>query len=271
MQSTSYLQTLLQWHLEMGVDETIADIPRNWFENSATILSPVSAPLHTQAPEYAPAESATDHAASALQVVSVQIEEAKNAANKATTLVDLIDAIKNFEGCTLKKTAANTVVMDGNPHAKILLIGEAPGQQEDEQGIPFCGPSGKLLDKMLASIGWSRDNCLITNTVYWRPPNNRQPNTQEVMACKPFMEKFIALADPELIIVVGGTAAKALLGTELGITKLHGKMYDYTNPSNNKTYQAGVLFHPSYLLRQPSHKRFAWHDLLMLKQQVKIT
>lgn len=258
-------RALLEWHLDMGVDEAIGEAPKNWF-------APDTPPPVIQVVAVAAPEPVIEEAAPIppqVAVTSQAMEEAKLAAAGATNLTELITAIKGFNGCPLKKTAKNTVVMDGNPEAKILLIGEAPGQQEDEQGIPFCGPSGKLLDKMLASIGWSRGNCLITNTIYWRPPNNRQPGPEEVMICRPFMEKFIALVDPELVIVVGGTAAKAVLGYETGITRLRGKMYEYKNPLNEKSYKAGVIFHPSYLLRQPSHKRLAWHDLLMLQNEHK--
>ncbi|NBO19007.1 MAG: uracil-DNA glycosylase, partial [Proteobacteria bacterium] len=145
-------------------------------------------------------------------------------------------------------------------------IGEAPGAQEDLQGIPFCGPSGALLDKMLAAIGLDRRSVYISNSVFWRPPGNRQPSAEETMICQPFVEKHIALVKPALLILAGGTATTAVLRKEASISRLRGKLYPYTNPYITEPVQTLVTFHPSYLLRTPGQKRLAWHDLLQAQE-----
>ncbi len=198
------------------------------------------------------------------------VAEARRLADDADTLKSLEEAVRGFEGCSLKKLATNTVFSDGNPDADIMLIGEAPGAQEDIQGIPFCGPSGQLLDKMLASISLSRkENVYISNTLFWRPPGNRQPTKEELAICQPFVEKHIALIAPKLLILSGGTAVGALLQKSVGITKLRGRMHEYINPYLRQAVPVAVLFHPSYLLRSPGQKRLAWHDLLMMKHYLK--
>lgn len=152
-----------------------------------------------------------------------------------------------------------------------MIIGEAPGVQEDAQGIPFCGPSGMLLDKMLASIGLSRsENAYISNTVFWRPPGNRTPSPEETAICLPFVEKHIALVNPALLILAGGVATTTLLQKDQSISRLRGKLYDYTNPYLSKPIPTLLTYHPSYLLRSPAQKSLAWQDLLMAKQFLKI-
>lgn len=182
-------------------------------------------------------------------------------------LGDLKIAVMNFNGCDLKKTANNTVFGDGNPDAQIMLIGEAPGAEEDETGIPFCGDSGKLLDNMLASIGLSREkNVYITNTIFWRPPANRRPTREEIELCRPFVEQHIALIKPKLLILIGSTAVTALLGKDLEITKIRQEYYSYSNKYLKEPIMATALFHPAYLIRQPSQKKQAWYDLLKIKE-----
>ena len=193
--------------------------------------------------------------------------EARQLADKATNLTDLKGYVENFQGCELKQFANNTVFADGNPNAKILLIGEAPGSTEDEQGIPFCGESGKLLDSMLNTIGITRtQNAYITNTVFWRPPANRRPTNDEINICKPFVEKHIALIKPKLIILVGNTATISLLGKNEGITQIRQNNYSYTNQYLSESIVTTALFHPAYLLRQPMQKKATWFDLLKIKK-----
>jgi len=193
--------------------------------------------------------------------------QARQLADKATTLAELKEYVENFEGCELKQFANNTVFADGNPNAKILLIGEAPGSTEDEQGIPFCGESGKLLDGMLSTIGISRtQNAYITNTVFWRPPANRRPTNEEISICKPFVEKHIALIKPKLIILVGNTAAISLLGKNEGITQIRTNNHSYLNQYLSEPIVTTALFHPAYLLRQPMQKKATWFDLLKIKK-----
>lgn len=193
---------------------------------------------------------------------------ARELADKANTLEELKKAITEFEGCSLKKFATNTVFSDGNPKAKIMLIGEAPGASEDEQGIPFCGASGKLLDKMLASVGLDRTSIYISNTIFWRPPGNRVPSREELAMCLPFVEKHIYLIYPKLLIFCGGTATTHMLKSDGGITKLRGKFYSYKNQYLDHEIPVGILYHPSFLLRQPAQKRQAWHDLQLIREFV---
>lgn len=191
-------------------------------------------------------------------------------ADLAKTLAQLRQTVENFNGCELKQFANNTVFSDGQAEAKILLVGEAPGASEDEQGIPFCGDSGKLLDAMLSAIDISRTtNAYITNTVFWRPPANRRPTTEEIEICKPFVEKHIALINPKLIIVVGATAASSLLQTNEGMSYIRQNNYYYTNEYLKEPILTTALFHPAYLLRQPTQKKATWFDLLKIQNLAK--
>lgn len=200
---------------------------------------------------------------------NTSISLARSLADKANNIAELKESLLNFDGCELKKLANNTVFGDGNPKAAIMLIGEAPGSNEDLKGIPFCGESGNLLDNMLSAIGVSRkNNAYITNTVFWRPPANRQPTLEEVDICRPFVEKHIALINPKLIILVGSTAATSLLGKNAGITKIRQEYYFYTNKYLTAPIQTTAMFHPAYLLRQPMQKRTSWYDLLKIKEYI---
>lgn len=191
-------------------------------------------------------------------------------ADKASSLAELKEIVENFTGCDLKKLATNTVFSDGNPKGPLMFIGEAPGNSEDLAGIPFCGESGKLLDHMLSSIGISRqDNAYITNTVFWRPPANRTPTQEEVDICRPFVEKHIALINPQLIVLVGNVAATSLLGKNAGISKIRQEYYSYTNRYLTKPIPTTAIFHPAYLLRQPMQKKTTWYDLLKIQEFVK--
>lgn len=194
-------------------------------------------------------------------------QESRKIADDITDLAALKLAVHNFTGCNLKKFAQNTVFADGVPEAKIMLVGEAPGANEDIQGVPFCGESGKLLDTMLKTIGLDRrTNIYITNTVFWRPPGNRAPTNEEVNICRPFVEKHIALIQPKLIILVGSVAATALLDNKIPITKLRRQYYQYHNPYLTASIATTAIFHPAYLLRQQEQKEAMWFDLLNIKQ-----
>ncbi|MCF8462733.1 MAG: uracil-DNA glycosylase [Rickettsiaceae bacterium] len=185
-------------------------------------------------------------------------------------LSELIAEIKAFEGCALKKDAINTVIADGNPKANIILIGEAPGATEDSMGIPFCGESGQLLDAMLHSIGLSRKtNVYISNTVFWRPPDNRKPTEEEIAICKPFVERLIALVNPKLIILVGSTAGTSLLGKDFQISKMRRNFVSYNNQYLTNEITVTAIFHPAYLLRQSSNKKTSWYDLLGIKKFIE--
>jgi uracil-DNA glycosylase len=178
-------------------------------------------------------------------------------------LAELESLVAAFDGCGLKRTAKNLCFSRGNPQAPLMLIGEAPGRDEDLQGKPFVGRAGQLLDRMLASIGLSEEHCYITNTVYWRPPGNRTPTPQEVAACAPYLARQIELVGPRFLLLLGGAAAKHILNVSDGIMRLRGKWLRYQMGSTELPTLATL--HPAYLLRKPAEKRYAWRDLLLLK------
>jgi DNA polymerase len=193
---------------------------------------------------------------------------ARELAAGAKTLDELKDAIAGFEGLSLKATATNLVFADGNPESRLMLIGEAPGAEEDRRGLPFVGASGQLLDRMLAAIGHDRTNCYITNIVNWRPPGNRKPSPAEMTLCLPFIERHIALINPALIVLLGDTAAKTLTNRTDGITRLRGKWFTWPKPDDAGTIPVLPTFHPAFLLRSPGQKREAWMDLLTAKRKL---
>jgi uracil-DNA glycosylase len=197
------------------------------------------------------------------------LADARARAAAASSLEELAAAIAGFEGCALKRTARQTVVMDGVIGAPVLLVGEAPGREEDEQGKPFIGRSGQLLDRMLGSIGLSRSaNLLITNSVYWRPPGNRPPSRDEIAICAPFVQRFVELAQPKLILLAGGAPAQALLGTSTGILKLRGKRLSVVVKGQPSPVLCFALMHPDHLLLAPSAKALAWQDLLRVQDDM---
>jgi DNA polymerase len=197
------------------------------------------------------------------------VADAKALAASCDSLEALATALREFDGCPLKETAINLCFADGNPNAPVMLIGEAPGAQEDRKGKPFVGPSGQLLDRMLAAIGLDRTKVYITNVIYWRPPGNRTPTSAEIAICQPFLERQIELIQPKFLVFVGGIAARALLGRSEGVTKLRGRPFVYKVPSDGREIPALVMFHPAYLLRQPAQKRFSWRDLLFIQKSIK--
>ncbi len=253
---------LLDWYAAMGADEAVADSPADWFTmNGAQLVAepPPSqdAPLPPKKPEAGvrPALKTPPQETGNMAV--------RDLARSAKTLDQLLEILKNFDGCPLKKTAKNLCFARGNPSARLMFIGEAPGRDEDLQGLPFVGRAGQLLDRMIAAIGLSEEDVYITNIVYWRPPGNRTPTPQEAQACQPFLERQIELVDPEIIVFLGGAAAKQLLNTPEGIMKLRGKWLEFT--TGGKRRRAMATLHPAYLLRTPAAKRLAWRDLLMIK------
>ena len=194
--------------------------------------------------------------------------DSRAAAAAANSLDELREALTAFEGCALKHTATNLVFGDGNPAADLMILGEAPGAEEDRCGLPFVGASGQLMDRMLAAIDLDRKSVYISNILFWRPPGNRSPTSAEVAACMPFVQRHIALVRPKVLVFVGGASAKSLLERPEGIMRLRGKWYDYQGPELNDPIPALAMFHPAYLLRSPGQKRAAWHDLLMLKARL---
>ena len=176
--------------------------------------------------------------------------------------------IKTSDNCPLKNQALNTVFADGNPSSKIMLIGEAPGAEEDKLGKPFVGAAGQLLNKMLAAINLDRNSVYITNIVPWRPPSNRAPNTEEILQCLPFIQKHIEIIQPSILVLLGGTATKAILATTLGITKLRGKWHEYNSLNIKEPIPTMAMYHPAFLLRSPGHKKEAWEDLQKIQKKI---
>lgn len=225
-------------------------------------------------------ESTKFHTAEKLTVINnndvdkevSSVKEARSLADSISSLDKLKEIVANFNGCTLKNFALNTVFADGNPGAKIMLIGEAPGAKEDELGIPFCGESGMLLDIMLSTVKLSRkENIYITNTVFWRPPANRKPTKQEINICQPFLEKHIALINPKLIICVGSTAVAGLFGDKTSINTARNTKHFYQNNYLPQPITTMAIFHPAYLLRQPAKKKDTWFDLIKIQQFIEET
>lgn len=256
----------LHFTLAMGADEAIEEQAQNRYaEKPAASAATIPATAHvktaTTSSRPSPAPLVSPHSLA---------QSTKQQAMACSTREELETAIRGFKGLSITKTATNTVFADGVPTAEIMLIGEAPGAEEDAQGIPFCGPSGQMLDQMLSYIGLSRPkNFYITNTIFWRPPGNRRPTPEELAVCQPFVEKHIALIAPKLIILVGGTAVTSVLGSAEGITKLRGKFFNYSNPFLEQPIPTTAIFHPSYLLRSPGQKRVAWQDALMIREYIE--
>lgn len=195
------------------------------------------------------------------------VAQAKKIAKNSQNLEELRQAIENFDGCNLKKMATNTVFSDGNSNSKVMVIGEAPGNHEDLQGIPFCGDSGKVLDGMFRAINMTRqENFYITNVIFWRPPGNRRPTNEELAICRPFVERHIQLINPAVLVLVGATSMEAMLGAGDPISKLRGQFVDFSPKFLLKTIKTFTVFHPSYLMRQPSKKKVAWQDMLALEK-----
>ena len=193
---------------------------------------------------------------------------ANNKINEINNLFELQKFIENSNICALKNQANKTIFGDGNPSAKIMLIGEAPGAEEDRLGKPFVGLAGKLLDKMLAAIKLDRNNVYITNVIPWRPPKNREPSTEELIQCLPFVQRHIDIINPSVLVLLGGTASKAILTTNLGITKLRGRWHFYNSLALNKKIPTRAIFHPAFLLRSPIFKKETWKDLLEIQEKI---
>lgn len=273
----SQIRALLRWQIDAGADEAIGEIPVNRYAASATEPPPaeplgaeplaarpsaVAVPRPTVAAAQFPAESA------ARRNEPAGSDSARALAASAKTLDELEKALNAFEGIGLKETATNTVFGDGNPEARIMLIGEAPGADEDRLGRPFVGVSGQLLDRMLACIELDRQSVYITNVVYWRPPGNRKPTAGELAACLPFVERHIELVSPEILVLVGGTPAAALLARKEGIMRLRGQWFQYQAPGMPRPIPTMPTYHPAFLLRQPAQKRMAWRDLLAVREKI---
>lgn len=270
------LITALQWHIDVGADEGILDTP-----NDRTVIRAVSSATQILPPQAGGTrgESTTQPQSDLLGASEARLESARIAA-ACNTLDELREAIRNFDGLSIKKTATNLVFSDGNPNAPVMVIGEAPGGDEDKQGKPFVGVSGQLLDKIFKSIGLDRreedpsKSFYISNLINWRPPGNRNPTQGEIDISLPFIERHIALVKPKLIVLCGGVSAKGLLGSGESISKLRGKFHDYVPltagvSDNTSPIPSIATYHPAYLLRNPAQKRQVWHDMLMLRARME--
>ena len=251
----------LRWYLAAGVDEVIGEEAVDRYAQSAKPTAK------------APAARATASGIPVVPAAPQQPEPASSAhlAMAAATLAELKTAMESYEGCNLRRTCQQTVFADGDPSARLMIIGEAPGADEDRLGLPFVGASGKLLDRMLASIGLDRTGAYITNVVPWRPPGNRKPEPAEVELCLPFITRHIELVDPAVLLLLGGASVSALLARTDSITRLRGGFVDYSSPRLARPIPAMPTFHPAYLLRTPLAKREVWRDLLLVRQKLDST
>lgn len=248
---------LLAWYVETGADEAIGEAPIDRF---AAAMEPERSPAADRVkPAQCPAAAVP---------LAKAADNAAEAARACGSLEMLEQAIRAFDGCALKKTAMNTVFADGNPASGLMFVGEAPGADEDRQGVPFVGASGQLLDCMLAAIERDRTSAYISNILPWRPPGNRKPTPQETAACLPFIRRHIALVKPRVLVFLGGTAAGTLLDTNQGITRLRGRWTEYEDLDEGLAIAVMPTYHPAYLLRQPALKAQSWRDFLEIKAKL---
>ena len=254
-------RALLNFYAEAGVDALVGETPVDRLAKTdaprARALQPAAtaADLETKGrttPVVAPPSP------------DVAVMAARDAARSADSLEELRAILDKFDGCALKATATQLVFADGNPQSRVMFVGEAPGRDEDIEGLPFVDRSGKLLDRMLAAIGLDRTKVYIANIVPWRPPGNRTPTPQESQICVPFITRQIELADPDILVCLGGPSAQTLLGIKEGITKTRGRWFTFN--SGKREIRAMPTFHPAFLLRSPLQKRFAWRDFLAIKK-----
>jgi uracil-DNA glycosylase family 4 len=262
------LASLLKWYVDHGLDETIGEEAIDRFAlpppPAAAPPQAATAPTPIRAPVPPPAVRAP------VPLESPQlVEDARELARRCSTIAELEEAVRAFEGCALKRTAKNTVFADGVPGAPVMVVGEAPGADEDRLGKPFVGVSGQLMDRMFDAIGMSRERDLyITNILFWRPPGNRTPTLAEQAICLAFTRRHIELARPKLLVLAGGTAAKAVLDTTEGIMRLRGK-WTTLRLDDGTEVPTMPTFHPAYLLRTPASKRQSWLDLLAIDEKLR--
>jgi uracil-DNA glycosylase len=286
---------LLAWYREMGVDHVVGDVALDWLSRGderpgasfdLSALEPVvqtaapsrsqqtvERPRSTAAPT--PTRSAPEWASAApaaRPLTAAAPDEATLAARQvaggAQSIEDLQARLAAFDGCSLKATAKSLCFYRGAANARVMVIGEAPGAEDDKQGRPFVGPTGDLLDRMLGAIGLSEADVHITNIVYWRPPGNRPPTPQEVLVCRPFLERQVELVKPEVVLLLGGPASTHILDKPEGIMRLRGKWRDVD--IGRHAVKAIATLHPSYLLRTPPAKRMAWRDLLAIAARLDL-
>jgi DNA polymerase len=278
------LASLLRWYAEMGVDLAIDDAPHDRFTEAqaakpqtlntsekavASRPQRPSSTAETRSPPIRSRIAAETPIAKADSATADLVgQSAREAADAATTLDELRERLNAFQGCALKNTATQLVFSDGNPQADIMLVGEAPGADEDRIGRPFVGRAGQLLDRMLAAIGLDRQTVYIANVVPWRPPGNRTPTPVETASCLPFTRRQIQLVDPKILICLGAPSAQTLLNIKEGIMRARGKWMSY-EISDGRAIPALAMLHPAYLLRQPAQKKLAWQDLRLIAKALE--
>jgi uracil-DNA glycosylase len=262
---------LLAFYLDAGADALLGEEPVDRMADEAPPPPPVNVSSnggarHVPTPDRVPRSSPPPAGEGKAAPVSPDAAAmaAREAAKTAASLDDLRALLENFEGCSLRNTATQLVFADGNPQSRLMFVGEAPGYEEDVSGKPFVGRSGKLLDRMIEAIGLDRTKVYIANVVPWRPPGNRTPTPQETAICLPFVRRQIELANPDILVCLGGPSMQTLLNTRDGITRTRGKWFPYDTGS--REIRAMATFHPAFLLRSPLQKRLSWRDFLAIKK-----
>lgn len=254
----------LDWYTLAGVTETFADEPcLTTPPAEKKVLFQKENQSQTETKSFS--KNISNPAVILTEATSTVLKNAKDICSKATSLAELKEMVASFEGCHLKSTAATTVFGEGNSQARLMLIGEAPGADEDRQGRPFVGRCGKLLDKMLSAINFTREECYITNVLPWRPPGNRTPTDDEIAICLPFLKRQIELIAPDIILLLGGIALKSVTDNPDSISRTRGKWLSYN--IENKEINVLATYHPSYVLRSSAQKAKVWADLLRLKKK----
>ncbi len=261
---------LLRWYADAGIEDCSLEEPQDRYALSARPAPAAAAQAPSPPAVVARTAPVVPPPRAPVPLESPRlVEDARAAAASALSLAELEEAIRAFEGCTLKRLAKNTVFADGVAGAPVMVVGEAPGEDEDRLGKPFVGVSGQLMDRMFAAIGMSRERDLyITNILPWRPPGNRTPSVGDSAICVAFARRHVELARPKVLVLAGGVAAKNMLETEQGITRLRGKWFDYTLPDGTRI-PTMPLYHPAYLLRTPGGKRQAWMDLIAVAKRLE--
>ncbi|MCC7347160.1 MAG: uracil-DNA glycosylase [Variibacter sp.] len=278
-ENTKAARDLLAFYAEAGVHTLVGDAPVNRLAEAASPPAGMSPPPEVEAPSAAstagsrpllplpPAQVASAAPPAGLLAPDAAVMAAREAARTAGSLEELRVILAGFEGCALKGMAKQLVFSDGNPQARLMFVGEAPGREEDLEGLPFVGRSGQLLDRMLKAIGLDRTAAYIANIVPWRPPGNRTPTPQESAICLPFIQRQIELANPDVLVCLGGPSAQTLLGIREGIMRARGRWLAYH--TGTRDIRARATLHPAYLLRQPLAKRLAWRDMLAIKRALE--
>jgi uracil-DNA glycosylase len=254
---------LLAFYVEAGVDVCLGDVPADHVAigDRRPDVPERPAPGILALPSSRPAPPRNE---TPLVAPNTAVMAARQAAKSAANLAELRRILETFEGCVLKQTAKKLVFADGNPQARVMFVGEAPGREEDLEGLPFVGRSGQLLDRMMAAIGLDRKSAYIANVIPWRPPGNRTPTPQEAAICLPFISRQVELSEADILVCLGGPSAQALLGVKEGILKTRGRWFPYL--AGSREIRAIATLHPAYLLRQPLQKRLVWRDFLMVRK-----